>query len=102
MFHYQCIDGSKGRARRTPIHRPPPPTHTQGSRFFRFDIQNFQNVTTSGVGAPLRGRRPLWEILDPPLQCAPLHFLILRRFRLALRAFIMTIVFFIAIACLGS
>ena len=30
----------------------------QGSRFFRFDIQNFRNVTASGVHAPLRGPRP--------------------------------------------
>ena len=29
--------------------RAPPP---QGSRFFRFDIQNFRNVAASGVGAP--------------------------------------------------
>ena len=28
-------------------------TRPQGSRFFRFDIQIFQNVATSGVGAPL-------------------------------------------------
>ena len=39
-----------------PAHAP------QGSRFFRFDIQNFQNVTALGVHAPL------WEILDPPLK----------------------------------
>ena len=26
----------------------------QGSRFFRFNIQNFQNVTALGVGAPTR------------------------------------------------
>ena len=39
----------------------------QGSRFFRFDIHNFRNVTASGVHAPLRGPRPLREILDPPL-----------------------------------
>ena len=30
----------------------------QGSRFFRFDIQIFWNVTASGVHAPLRGPRP--------------------------------------------
>ena len=49
---------------RMPGARPPP----KGSKFFRFDIQNFQNKTVSGVHAPLRGpRRPLWEILDPPL-----------------------------------
>ena len=42
----------------------PPP---KGPRFFRFDIQNFQNVTTSGVHAHPRGPRPLREILDPPL-----------------------------------
>ena len=29
--------------------RAPPP---QGSRFFRFDIQNFRNVAALGVGAP--------------------------------------------------
>ena len=37
------------------------------SRFFRFDIQIFRNVAASGVGAPLRGRAPLREILDPLL-----------------------------------
>ena len=36
----------------------------QGSRFFRFDIQNFRNVTALGVGA----LPPLREILDPPLR----------------------------------
>ena len=40
----------------------------QGSRFFRFDKQIFRNVAALGVGAPLRGRRPLREILDPPLR----------------------------------
>ena len=44
-----------------PAHAP------QGSRFFRFDIQNLENVTASGVHAPLRGPRSLREILDPPL-----------------------------------
>ena len=29
-----------------------PPARPQGSRFFRFDIQIFQNIATSGVGAP--------------------------------------------------
>ena len=38
--------------------RPP-----YGSRFFHFDIQNFRNVTASGVHAP----PPPQEILDPPL-----------------------------------
>ena len=39
-----------GRRRRAPPY---------GSRFFRFDIQIFQNVATSGVGAPPpRGRHP--------------------------------------------
>ena len=33
--------------------RPP-----QESRFFRFDIQNFRNVTALGVHAPLRVLRP--------------------------------------------
>ena len=41
----------------------------QGSRLFRFDIQNFRNVTSSGVNAPPHeGNAPLREILDPPLQ----------------------------------
>ena len=41
---------------------------SQGSRFFHFDIHNFQNVTASGVIlSPPRGPRPLREILDPPL-----------------------------------
>ena len=37
-----------------------PPGHTppQGSRFFRFHIQNFRNVAALGVGAPPRGWRP--------------------------------------------
>ena len=39
-----------GRTRRTP-----PPYR---AKFFRFDIQNFQNVTVSGVHAPLRGPHP--------------------------------------------
>ena len=30
----------------------------QGSRLFCFDIQNFQDVTVSGIGALLRGQRP--------------------------------------------
>ena len=37
------IGGSKGHARRT---------SPQGSRFFRFNIQNFRNVTALGVHAP--------------------------------------------------
>ena len=41
------------------IQRGACPAHApQGSRFFRFDIQNLQNVTASGVHAPLRGPRP--------------------------------------------
>ena len=52
------IGGSRGRFWARP----------QGSRFFRFDIQNFRNIIASGVHAPLRGlRTPLREILDPPL-----------------------------------
>ena len=39
-----------GRARRKP------PSH--GSRFFRFNIQNFRNVTTSGVNAPTTRSTP--------------------------------------------
>ena len=42
----------------------------QGSRFFRFDIQNFQKVATSGVHAPSYSyevHAPLREILDPAL-----------------------------------
>ena len=57
VFYLQCIGGSRGSVPSATT--PPPP---QGSRFFRFDIQNFRNVTASGVDAPLR------EILDPPLQ----------------------------------
>ena len=41
-----------GRARRA----PPP----QGSQFFRFDIQNFRNVTASGV------HTPSYEVHAPP------------------------------------
>ena len=40
--------GSRGAAARAPY----------GSRFFRFDIQIFQNVAASGVGSPPRGQRP--------------------------------------------
>ena len=43
------IGGSRGRARRAPL----PPPH--GSRFFRFDMQNFRNVATSGVHGPPTG-----------------------------------------------
>ena len=38
--------------------------HPHGSRFFHYDIQIFRNVVTSGVGVPLWGWRPPWEILD--------------------------------------
>ena len=44
-------------------HAPPSP---KGSRFFHLNIQNFRNITPSGVGAPTRST-PLREILDPPL-----------------------------------
>ena len=51
-FSNICIGGSTlVDARRTP---------PQGSRFFRFDIQNFRNVTASGVHAPpMRSTPPL-------------------------------------------
>ena len=50
------IGGSRGGA----------PPH--GSRFFRFDMQNFRNVAASGVhGPPYEVHAPLREILDPPL-----------------------------------
>ena len=59
----KCIGGSsggRGSARRTA---------PQWSRFFPFNIQNFRNVTISGVNVPLRGRRPPpRKILDPPLK----------------------------------
>ena len=42
-----------GRAR----HAPPPPT---GPDFFRFDMQNFWNIATSGVHGPP------YEVHDPP------------------------------------
>ena len=60
--HNETIGGSRGgRARRTP---------PQGSRFFHFDIQNFRNITTSGVHGPPHEVHapPLREILDPPLE----------------------------------
>ena len=40
-----------------------------GSRFFCFDMQNFQNVAASGGPWPplTRSTPPLWKILDPPL-----------------------------------
>ena len=36
-----------------PAHAPP-----YGSRFFHFDMQNFQNIATSGVYGPLRSPHP--------------------------------------------
>ena len=51
--------------------RPPP---HQGSRFFRFDIQNFRNITALGVHAPWWGPRlpvrstPPDDIHAPPRQ----------------------------------
>ena len=48
------IGGSRGGA---PSARPPPPP---GSQFFHFDIQNFQNVTASGVDTPH------YEVHAPP------------------------------------
>ena len=53
-----CIGGSRGVCLR---HTP------QGSRFFCFDIQNFQNITALGVHAPHEVHTPLQEILDLPL-----------------------------------
>ena len=44
----EYIGGSRG----VPSHAP------HGSRFFRFDIQHFRNVTASGVHATLRGSCP--------------------------------------------
>ena len=39
------------------------------SRFFHFDMQNFQNVATLGVyGPPYEVHAPPWEILDLPLK----------------------------------
>ena len=47
----ESIGGSRGRARRAPPY---------GSRFFRFDMQNFRNVAASGVhGLP-------YEVHAPP------------------------------------
>ena len=55
--HYDII--ISGGSRGVPLAHTP-----YGSRFFRFDIQIFQNIAALGVGTPLRGRRPPWEILD--------------------------------------
>ena len=56
---YTRIGGSRGRTRRAPPLR---------SQFFHFDIQNFRNVTASGVHTPsYEVHAPLREILDPPL-----------------------------------
>ena len=53
------IGGSGGRARCTPPLRVP---------ILSFDIQNFRNVTASGVHTPsYEVHAPLREILDPPL-----------------------------------
>ena len=62
IINMQIIGRSRGGA---PGARPP-----YGSRFFRFDMQNFRNVATSGVHGPppYEVHAPLREILDPPLQ----------------------------------
>ena len=58
---FECIGGSRGDA---PGMHPP-----FGSRFFHFDMQNFQNVAALGVHSPpTRSTPPLWEILDLPLE----------------------------------
>ena len=44
-------------------------TPPQGPRLFQFNVQNFRNVSASGVGAPLR------EILDPPPTHTHTHFM---------------------------
>ena len=44
--------------------------HPKGSRFFHFDIQNFQNITVSGVNAPLTPTR-----LAPPTGPATKEYL---------------------------
>ena len=65
---FHIIGGSRGRARRAPPY---------GSRFFRFDMQNFRNVAASGVhGPPYEVHAPLREILDPPLHMSTIliHF----------------------------
>ena len=49
----RCIGGSR---RGRPARAPPP----QVSQFFRFDIQNFRNVTASGV------HTPSYEVHAPP------------------------------------
>ena len=49
LKHNPCIGGSRGG-------RAPP----YGSRFFRFDMQNFLNVAASGVHAPP------YEVHAPP------------------------------------
>ena len=49
-----------GRARRAPPY---------GSRFFHFDMQNFQNLAALGVHGPhYEVHTPLQEILDLPLK----------------------------------
>ena len=55
MHWYTPSDGNtpSGRSRGVPLAHAP-----HGSRFFHFDIQIFQNVAASGVGAPLRGQHP--------------------------------------------
>ena len=54
---------SIGRSRGHAQHMPP-----YGSRFFHFDMQNFQSIAASGsMAPPMRSMPPLQEILDPPL-----------------------------------
>ena len=49
----------------------------KGPDSFRFDIQNFRNVTASGVNAPpYEVHAPLREILDAPLFLLGLNSLI--------------------------
>ena len=52
------IGRSRGHARRTPPY---------GTQFFCFRIHFHQKVVMSDIDAPITGRRPLREILDPPL-----------------------------------
>ena len=47
---------------------PPGSANAYGTQFFCFRIHFHRKAPTLEVHTPLMGARPLWEMLDPPLQ----------------------------------